>query len=84
MRNIELKELCHHSFNQVISKRSRKWQPKDQTRMSLLAAQFFESLADDMDHSWGDFITDVPEILVLLFAAGVWILFQPMQMRGTL
>lgn len=46
-------------FNQVIGKLAWHWQPKDQSPLSLLAAEFFESLMDDMEHPWGNFVTDV-------------------------
>lgn len=55
-------------FRQVISKIGWHWQPADQTPMSLLAQQYFESLEDDMEHPWGEFISDVLTMFIYGYA----------------
>lgn len=49
---------------QAIAKIGWHVQPADQTPMSLLAAEYFESLMDDMDHTWEDFIQEALSMFI--------------------
>lgn len=49
---------------QAISKIKWHVQPADQTPMSLLAGEFYESCMDDMDHTWEDFIQEALSMFI--------------------
>ncbi len=55
-------------INQVITKLDWHLQPADQQPLSLLAAEFFESLVGDMDHTWDDFVQEVLSMVVYGYA----------------
>ncbi len=55
-------------ITQVISKLGWHLQPKDQTPLSLLAAEYFESLLNDMEHTWDDLIQDVLSMVTYGYA----------------
>jgi hypothetical protein len=49
---------------QAISRVGWHIQPADQTPTSMLAAEFYESLMDDMDHTWEDFIQEALSMFI--------------------
>jgi hypothetical protein len=53
---------------QSIAKIAWHLQPKDETPLSQLAAEFFESLLDDMDHTWEDFIQEALSMFIYGYA----------------
>jgi hypothetical protein len=55
-------------ITQVISELGWHLQPKDQTPLSLMAQQFFESVIEDMEHSWTDLIQEILSMCVYGYA----------------
>jgi hypothetical protein len=49
---------------QALAKLNWHVQPHDQTPTSMVAAEFFESLMDDMDHTWEDFIQEALSMFI--------------------
>ena len=49
---------------QSISKIDWHIKPADETQLSGMAAEFFESLLDDMDHTWEDFIQEALSMFI--------------------
>lgn len=55
-------------LTQVVTKLAWHLQPPDQTPLSLLAQQFYESLLDDMDHTWNEFIQEALSMVIYGYA----------------
>ena len=55
-------------INQVVSKLSWHVQPKTQQPLALLASEYFESVMDDMEHTWADFVQEVLSMVIYGYA----------------
>ena len=55
-------------INQVVSKLSWHVQPKSQQPLALLASEYFESVMDDMEHTWADFVQEVLSMVIYGYA----------------
>src|SRR4051812_6991621 len=55
-------------INQVVGKLGWHVQPVSQQPLALLASEYFESLMDDMEHSWQDFVQEVLSMVVYGYA----------------
>ena len=58
----------NYVLTQVVSKLSWHLQPADQTPLSLIAQQFYESLLEDMDHTWTEFIQEALSMVIYGYA----------------
>jgi hypothetical protein len=58
----------NYVLTQVVSKLAWHLQPADQTPLSLLAQQFYESLLEDMDHTWTEFIQEALSMVIFGYA----------------
>lgn len=57
-----------HVINMVVTKLGWHLKPKDQTPMSLLAQEYFESLMTDMEHGWTSFIQEALSMIIYGYA----------------
>ena len=55
-------------INQVVAKLSWHVQPKSQQPLALLASEYFESVMDDMEHTWADFVQEVLSMVIYGYA----------------